>query len=97
MTGHTVWRSLMLIFLGIFLRSAGNRLHLNFVFDDTLTQIGLGYTFLFLLGFRSVKFEWSVLAVILFGYWLAWALYPLLGSDFDYTKVGVPQTGRITH
>ena len=89
MTGHAVWRSLVLIFLGIFLRSAGGRPHLNFVFDDTLTQIGLGYTFLFLLGFRSVKFQWSALAVILFGYWLAWALYPLPGADFDYAKVGV--------
>ena len=90
MTAHAVWRSLALIFLGIFLRSAGNRPHLNFVFDDTLTQIGLGYAFLFLLGFRSVKFQWSALAVILSGYWLAWALYPLPGADFDYTKVGVP-------
>ena len=89
MTGHALWRSLLLIFLGIFLRSAGNRPFPNFVFDDTLTQIGLGYTFLFLLGFRSVKFQWSALAVILFGYWLAWALYPLPGADFDYTKVNV--------
>ena len=48
MTGHAVWRSFVLIFFGIFLRSAGNRPYLNFVFDDTLTQIGLGYTLLFL-------------------------------------------------
>ncbi len=89
MTGHAIWRSLLLIFLGIFLRSAGNRPFPNFTFDDTLTQIGLGYTFLFLLGFRSVKFQWSALAVILCGYWLAWALYPLPGADFDYAKVGV--------
>ena len=89
MTGHALWRSLLLIFLGIFLRSAGNRPFPNFTFDDTLTQIGLGYTFLFLLGFRSVKFQWSALAVILFGYWLAWALHPLPGADFDYTKVNV--------
>ena len=89
MTGHAIWRSLLLIFLGIFLRSAGNRPFPNFTFDDTLTQIGLGYAFLFLIGFRSVKFQWSALAVILFGYWLAWALYPLPGADFDYAKVGV--------
>jgi len=90
MTGHAVWRSLVLIFLGIFLRSGGGRAQLNFTFEDTLTQIGLGYAFLFLLGFRSAKFQWSALAVILFSYWLAWALYPLPGADFDYPKVGVP-------
>jgi predicted acyltransferase len=28
--------------------------------------------------------------VILFGYWLAWALYPAPGPGFDYAAVGVP-------
>jgi predicted acyltransferase len=28
--------------------------------------------------------------VILFGYWLAWALYPAPGPDFPYASVGVP-------
>ena len=39
----------MLIALGIFLRSMHSR-QTNFTFEDTLTQIGLGYPFLFLLG-----------------------------------------------
>src|SRR5262249_44692291 len=39
--GHAVWRSLLLIGLGIFLRSV-NRSQTNFTFEDTLTQIGLG-------------------------------------------------------
>ena len=90
MTGHAFWRSLVLIFLGIFLRSAGNRPHLNFTFEDTLTQIGLGYTFLFLIGLRPARFQWGALGVILVGYWAAWALYPLPAPDFDYSKVGVP-------
>lgn len=90
MIGHAVWRSLVLIFLGIFLRSAGNRAHLNFTFEDTLTQIGLGYSFLFLTGLGPVKFQWGALALILIGYWAAWALYPLPGPDFDYAKIGVP-------
>jgi heparan-alpha-glucosaminide N-acetyltransferase len=46
---HTVIRSLVLIALGIFLRSAHSG-QTNFTFEDTLTQIGLGYTFAFLLG-----------------------------------------------
>jgi len=89
MTGHALWRSLILILLGVFLRSVG-RPQTNWTFEDTLTQIGLGYPFLFLLGFRSARVQWAALGVILVGYWAAWALYPLPGPTFDYAKVGVP-------
>jgi heparan-alpha-glucosaminide N-acetyltransferase len=73
---HAVWRSLVLIALGIFLRSMHSP-QTYFTFEDTLTQIGLGYPILFLLGFRPPKWQWIALAAILFGYWLAWALYPV--------------------
>ncbi len=89
MFGHALWRALILVALGIFLRSLHSS-QTNFTFEDTLTQIGLGYPFLFLLGFRSPKWQWSALGVILFGYWLAWALWPLPGPGFDYGSVGVP-------
>jgi predicted acyltransferase len=89
MTAHACWRALVLILLGVFLRSVG-RSQTNWTFEDTLTQIGLGYPFLFLLGFRSPRFQWGALVVLLVGYWLAWALYPLPGADFDYAAVGVP-------
>src|SRR5215813_13792313 len=87
--GHALWRSLLLIWLGIFLRSLSS-VQTNFTFEDTLTQIGLGYPFLFLLGFKSPKWQWTAFGVILFGYWLAWALYPAPGPGFDYQAVGVP-------
>src|SRR5690349_2085185 len=86
---HALWRALLLILLGVFLRSVGNA-QTNWTFEDTLTQIGLGYPILFFLGFRSPRVQWAALVIILFGYWLAWALYPLPGPDFDYAKVGVP-------
>ncbi len=86
---HTLWRSLVLIALGIFLRSTHSA-QTNFTFEDTLTQIGLGYTFAFLLAFCKPKWQWTALAVILFGYWLAWALYPAPGPGFNYAAVGVP-------
>jgi predicted acyltransferase len=89
MLAHTVWRSLLLVALGIFLRSLYGR-QTYFTFEDTLTQIGLGYTFLFLLAFRPRREQWIALGAILFGYWLAWALYPLPGPGFDYAAVGVP-------
>lgn len=86
---HAVWRAFLLIALGIFLRS----LHASqtyFTFEDTLTQIGLGYGFLFMLGFTSMRMQWGVLGLLLFGYWLAFALYPLPPQGFDPTSVGVP-------
>jgi predicted acyltransferase len=74
MFAHALWRSLALIALGIFLRSTHSP-QTYFTFEDTLTQIGLGYPFLFLLGFRPPRWQWIALAAILGGYWLAWALY----------------------
>jgi predicted acyltransferase len=85
---HTIIRSLLLILLGIFLRSIGED-QTYFTFEDTLTQIGLGYTFLVLLAFSSERIQIIALAVILVGYWLAFAMYPLPGADFDYTSAGV--------
>lgn len=85
---HTLQRSFILIFLGIFLRSMYAP-QTNFTFEDTLTQIGLGYFFLFLLGFRSAKVQMISLAALLLGYFLAFALYPLPGAGFDYARTGV--------
>jgi predicted acyltransferase len=86
---HAVWRSFLLVLLGIFLRSMHST-QTYFTFEDTLTQIGLGYPLLFLLGFRSPRWQWGAFGAILFGYWLAWALYPAPGPGFDYAAVGVP-------
>jgi heparan-alpha-glucosaminide N-acetyltransferase len=61
MTLHACWRALILIVLGFFLRSIG-RPQTNFTFEDTLTQIGLGYVFLFLLGFLRPRAQWLALA-----------------------------------
>lgn len=86
---HTLWRSLLLIALGIFLRSTHSS-QTYFTFEDTLTQIGLGYTFAFLLAYCRPKWQWISLCAILFGYWLAWAVYPAPGPNFNYAAVGVP-------
>jgi len=86
---HTIIRSFILIFLGIFLRSIGAH-QTYFTFEDTLTQIGLGYTFLVLLSFYSQRIQIIALVLILVGYWLAFALYPLPDAGFDYTSAGVP-------
>jgi predicted acyltransferase len=85
---HTIKRSFILILLGIFLRSMHAK-QTYFTFEDTLSQIGLGYTFLFLLGFRSFKAILISLAVILIGYFTAFALYQFPSEMFDETQTGV--------
>ena len=98
MTWHAVWRALLLILLGVFLRSTGqNTTMTNWTFEDTLTQIGLGYAFLFVLGFRSMRAHWIALGLILVGYWAAFALHPIPDASFDYAKVGVPAAWLETH
>ncbi len=86
---HTIIRSLILVALGIFLRSSHST-QTNFTFEDTLSQIGLGFTFLFFTYFAKPRWQWVILGAILFGYWLAWALYPAPGPNFDWSAVGVP-------
>ena len=86
--GHTLRRSIILIFLGFFLRSLGANSTV-FTFEDTLTQIGMGYTFLVMIGFCRPKVQLSILVIILAGYWLAFALYPLPKAGFDYATTGV--------
>ncbi|HXK01648.1 MAG TPA: DUF5009 domain-containing protein [Verrucomicrobiae bacterium] len=72
---HALWRSFLLAALGIFLRSTHSP-QTYFTFEDTLTQIGLGYPILFLLAWWKPKWQWTALGLVLFGYWLAWAMYP---------------------
>lgn len=99
---HALWRSLVLIFLGIFLRSL-QRSTIYWTFEDTLTQIGLGYTVLFLLAFASLRVQIAAFVVLLTGYWLMFVLYPLPPPDFSYPAVGVPAdwphlyTGFLAH
>lgn len=99
---HVIWRSVVLIFLGIFLRSL-ERSTTYWTFEDTLTQIGLGYTFLFLLALAPLRVQIAAFVALLAGYWLMFVLYPLPPPDFNYPAVGVPAdwphlyTGFLAH
>lgn len=87
---HAAIRSLILIILGIVMNSLyALPWRVNLQFDDTLAQIGLAYAVLFPLGFCRPRCWWIALAIVLFSYWLFFALYPLPGPDFDYEQVGV--------
>jgi predicted acyltransferase len=102
MLRHAIRRSLILVFLGIFLRSMSHP-RTYWTFEDTLTQIGLGYTLLFLLAFASRRVQVGVFSAILVLFWAAFAIYPAPPADFDYAVVGVPSgwphlyTGFLAH
>jgi len=88
LAAHACLRGLVLVALGIALRSLHTP-RTNYTFEDTLTQIGLGYPLLFLLAFRPPRDQWLSLVAILVGYWAAFALYtPPPG--FDAATMGVP-------
>lgn len=89
MLWHALSRSWILILLGIFLRSLGKSAT-NFTFDDTLTQIGLGYWILYLLSPLSLRGLSIAVVCVLVGYWMAFVAYPA-PIDFPYEQYGVPQ------
>jgi predicted acyltransferase len=101
---HAAGRSLLLILIAFFLRSIG-RSSTNFMFTDTLGQIGLGYTILFVIAYFAQKAKgamswalpWGSLALLLIGYWALFAFYPLPADDFDYKTVGVSDAWRRQH
>ena len=86
---HAVYCAVVLVLLGVFLYSNGRK-QTNFVFKNVLAQIGLGYVFLFLLWNRPRWVQALAAVVILVGYWLVFAVYPLPPENFDYASVGVP-------
>lgn len=79
---HALWRAFLLTALGVLLRS-------RWTFEDVLSQIGLGYIFLFLLWNRPWWLVLSAAIAVLGGYWYYFYQYPLPGPDFDLASVGV--------
>ena len=85
---HAAWRAVALSLLGIVLRSLDSD-RTYFTFEDTLTQIGMGYFFVFLIALapRWVHYAAAIGIPVLF--WAAFALTPAPEPDFDYGAVGV--------
>jgi predicted acyltransferase len=84
---HVIYRSLLLIALGVFLSSNWDK-QTNFTFVNVLSQIGLGYAFVYMLIGRGAATQLAALVVILGGYWLWFLAYPAPPIDFDYATVG---------
>lgn len=85
--GHAAWRAFALVVFGLGLRALFA--HSQWTFEDTLTQIGLGYLPLFVLATLPRWVPLLSLLVILLGYWLAFAAFPLPPPNYDYLSVGV--------
>ncbi len=85
---HVCWRALLLVLLGVFLTS-NNRPQTDWIFPNVLCQIGLGYAFVYLLLGRGIVVQAIAAALILFGYWLFFLLWPLPPEGFDYRSVGI--------
>ncbi len=84
MLGHAFGRALILIFLGIFLTSHGPLT--RWWMTDVLTQMGLGYVFLFLLWGKGPKAQSIATAALLVGTWLIYVLYPNSGVELEMGK-----------
>lgn len=85
---HALWRSLVLVALAVFLASK-NAKQTTFIFPNVLGQIGLGYTFLFLLAGRGWRIQLGAMVAIAVLSWVAFVQSPLPPPDYPYQQVGV--------
>lgn len=73
---HAWVRALILILLGVFLQSM-RKPETNWLFTNVLSQIGLGYGFLFFLVGRSFRTQFITGIGVLLGYFCLMVLFPL--------------------
>jgi heparan-alpha-glucosaminide N-acetyltransferase len=86
---HALWRGFVLVLLGIFLISNARRTT-EWSLMNVLTQIGLGYPFLFLLWGRSLRVHAIAAAGLLLATWALYAAYS--GAGIDPAR-GAPDVG----
>src|SRR5579871_5096094 len=79
MTLHALFRSILLVLLGVFLMST-EKPQADWNFVNVLTQIGLGYMFAFLLMGRHTALQILAGIAILGGYWYWFVHTPVPGA-----------------
>ncbi|WP_414661631.1 acyltransferase family protein [Horticoccus sp. 23ND18S-11] len=80
--GHAVIRAVTLALIGMVMMNQTAR------FLNVLTQIGLGYVFVFLLLGRTLRTQLAWGAGVLVAWWTLFALYPLPGPGYDFAAAG---------
>lgn len=81
---HAMWRSLVLILLGVFLSSTGSDTKMtNWSFMNVLSQIGLAYPFLFLMWRKPTAVQAGVVALLLGLTYLTYTQYPSAGISLN--------------
>ncbi len=99
---HAAGRSVALVLLGVLLASNSSReKETVWVFTNVLPQIGLGYFALVLLSRISFSGQVWAFALILVGYWLLFALWPIspppAKADLSWIKNSEWLTGFFAH
>ena len=84
---HAIGRSLILIVLALIVSTDNGARMTNFIFTNVLAQIGISYTFLFLLAWTKPRTQIIAACGLLLAHWAAFALYPLPPAEFDYSTV----------
>jgi heparan-alpha-glucosaminide N-acetyltransferase len=77
---HAAVRALLLVLLGIFLRSVGHD-ETYWTLEDVVSQIGLAYLPLFWLATRTPRVQVIAIGMILLASWLLFALWPVPTID----------------
>jgi heparan-alpha-glucosaminide N-acetyltransferase len=90
---HAVVRALVLILLGVFLSSTSSKVT-NWAFMNVLSQIGLGYAFLFLLWRRGLIVQLIAATLLLAGTWGCYVTYTAAGVDIENGKPAVGVTAE---
>jgi heparan-alpha-glucosaminide N-acetyltransferase len=77
LASHALLRALVLIALGVFLQTHSTGLDSNRLLTNVLSQIGLGYFFVFLLLGRGARTQIAIAAIVLAGYWAWFVAHPV--------------------
>lgn len=88
---HAVWRSVLLVAIGVFLASDGKP-GTEFVFTNVLAQIGLGYWFVFLVSGLRIRWLIALALLILIADWGMFVAYPKPSPGKQLNDYSLPQT-----
>lgn len=92
---HALWRSALLVLLGVLLSTRTTDSQTNWLFTNVLAQIGLGYLFLFVLASLGWEYCVAAIIVILVGDWYWFFQHPLPAADADLSALGETATDVI--